>query len=633
MKKPTRLQKGAVGGLLAITLLSAGIPASTARANTSLTDLQAQIAQLMAQLEALRNGNGATCTPFTIDLQTGRSGADVTRLQQFLINRGHTIPAGATGFFGEQTRQALASYQRSENINPAVGFFGPMTRASINARCATPPTTPTTPGSSTTTPTTPALRGEASFRDFSLRDGDDTNLEEGDTNRPIADIEFTTEDGDATLQRIDIVFTPDAMNNEKDPWDTFSEVTIWDGGDRIARIDTSRRAAWRDENRSTGAYTLRANNLNYVLKEDSETNLTIQVSTARNIRGAEDGENWTVAIPNNGIRALDASRVVVETGDLTETVAVTIEEAGTADELLLRSSSSDPDSTTLMLERNNRSGFTTVFAFDIDTDGSANDIEIRRLPVTFTLGSSTFNTFVRDARITIDGRSYTRKAIVDGSTGTVNFEFRSNELVIDAGDRVTAVVELDFKALPEVFEGTTINGRIDAANILAEGADDLVGNQLKGVITGDIHRLQTTGAVVTPRSNNAVVTSSNGSTNDYATFRIEVDVTAKNQDLYIPSNSSAVTFALRDATGATITATSTAVVSSNAREQGSYLFIPEGETKSLTLEVTYQPQVALTSARLQLLSIEYAATATTPTNSWSALPANRFQTNVVTIVD
>ena len=635
MKKTNTLQKGAVGGLLALTLLTAGYPAGTARANTSIADLQAQIAELMAQLEALRSGNPATCSPFMTDLMTGRSGADVTRLQQFLINRGHSIPAGATGFFGEQTRQALASYQRNENITPAAGYFGPVTRANINARCTSTPVTPTNPGtgSGTTTPGNPSLSGEASFNDFAFKNGDDTTLEEGDTNRPVAEIEFTTEDGDATLQRIDLVFTPQSGNNEKDPWDTFREVTIWDGSERIARIDTSKRSAWRDENRSTGAWTLRATGINYFLEEDSETKLSVQVSTARNIRGADDGENWTVAVPNNGIRALDASRVVVEIGDITETVDITIEEAGTADELLLRTSSSDPESTTLILERNNRSGFTPVFAFDIDTDGSVNDIEIRRIPVEFTVSSSTFNSFVRDVRIIIDGKTYTRKAIVDGTTGTINFEFRSNELVIDAGERVTAIVELDFKSLPIALEGSTINGRITSAAIIAEGADDLTGSQLSGTITGDTHRLQTSGAVVSPRTTNATVVSSQGALNDYASYRIEVEVTATNQDVYIPIDGSGVTFTLRDQSGNTINASTTAVVSSSADEDSGYFFIPEGESETITLDVTYLPQNALTSARLQLLTIEYAATATTPDQTWTAVPQNRYQTTVVTIVD
>ncbi len=641
--KYTNIKKGAAGGLLALTLMTAGAPAPKAEAAT-LQELQAQVQQLLLQLQALQaaaGGGTATCTPFAGDLTTGRTGADVTRLQQFLMQRGHVIPAGATGYFGEQTRQALASYQRANSIAPAVGYFGPITRAKVNAAC-TVVVTPTNPnpggtnngsGSGTTNPSAPTLQGEAEFRDFSLNAGVDSNLEEGDTNRSVAGIEFTVEDGDARVQRIDLVFTPDSANNEKDPWDTFTEVSIWDGRDRIVRVDTSNKSMWRNENRSTGAWTLRISGLDHFLAKDRDARFDVRVALAKSIRGAADGENWTLYVPNNGLRALDASRVAVEIGNNSERVDIAIEAAGTGDELVLRTSEDDPRATTLVLNRSARSGFMPVFAFDIDTDDSINDIEIRRIPVELTVSEATFNTFARDVRLVVDGKTITRKTITDGATGVVTFDVRSNELVIDAGDRVTAVVEVDFKPLSQTLEGATIAGRVVAGNIVAEGADALAGSQLSGTVTGDTHTLKTAGAIVTAQDRAAVVTSVQGSLNDYATYRMVVAVTATNQDVFLPANTNALTYELRDASGAVIEANATAVVSSNAREQGGYFFIPEGQTRTITLDVTYQPQVAMTSARVRLLTLEYAATAVTPNQSWTATPVHQYETSVVTIVD
>lgn len=67
------------------------------------------------------------------NLFTGLSGEDVRALQNLLISQGYSIPAGATGFFGSQTRSALSAYQRTNNISPAVGYFGPLTRATMKA--------------------------------------------------------------------------------------------------------------------------------------------------------------------------------------------------------------------------------------------------------------------------------------------------------------------------------------------------------------------------------------------------------------------------------------------------------------------------------------------------------------------
>jgi hypothetical protein len=90
-------------------------------------------------------GTGTASTPspasapyvFTRNLKFGMSGSDVTELQVFLIteNKGSKAEklaaVGATGFFGFLTENALAEYQRAEGIAPAVGFFGPVTRAEL----------------------------------------------------------------------------------------------------------------------------------------------------------------------------------------------------------------------------------------------------------------------------------------------------------------------------------------------------------------------------------------------------------------------------------------------------------------------------------------------------------------------
>lgn len=81
-----------------------------------------------------------TLTPtviFTRDLFVGSTGDDVRALQELLIIRA-TGPAanslagvGATGYFGEYTRAAVAELQNSLGVTPAVGYFGPITRTKM----------------------------------------------------------------------------------------------------------------------------------------------------------------------------------------------------------------------------------------------------------------------------------------------------------------------------------------------------------------------------------------------------------------------------------------------------------------------------------------------------------------------
>lgn len=68
---------------------------------------------------------------FTGDLDVGMSGPQVTALQNWLIKKGYAVPAGATGFYGGQTKAAVAAYQKANGISPAVGMFGPKTRAHV----------------------------------------------------------------------------------------------------------------------------------------------------------------------------------------------------------------------------------------------------------------------------------------------------------------------------------------------------------------------------------------------------------------------------------------------------------------------------------------------------------------------
>lgn len=75
------------------------------------------------------------------DLELGTEGEDVLRLQKLLNATGFTLasagvgaPGNETTYFGSLTKTALAAYQAGSNVSPAVGYFGPLTRASMSAK-------------------------------------------------------------------------------------------------------------------------------------------------------------------------------------------------------------------------------------------------------------------------------------------------------------------------------------------------------------------------------------------------------------------------------------------------------------------------------------------------------------------
>jgi DNA-binding beta-propeller fold protein YncE len=125
-------------------------PTPTPAPAPSATSLTAEIASLQAELAALEARTGqSTIGPsapsvpayvFTRNLSLWTSGNDVKELQQFLIAEnsgpaaGKLKTHGATKIFGPLTYNALVELQRKAGITPVSGYFGPKTRAWVNAR-------------------------------------------------------------------------------------------------------------------------------------------------------------------------------------------------------------------------------------------------------------------------------------------------------------------------------------------------------------------------------------------------------------------------------------------------------------------------------------------------------------------
>ena len=74
---------------------------------------------------------GVAVYNFVNNLAVGSRGADVMALQQFLIDGGYAIPAGATGYFGMQTKEAVRAFQKAKGV-ANTGFVGQLTRAELN---------------------------------------------------------------------------------------------------------------------------------------------------------------------------------------------------------------------------------------------------------------------------------------------------------------------------------------------------------------------------------------------------------------------------------------------------------------------------------------------------------------------
>lgn len=673
----SKLFVGFVAIAMALTLVA------PAQAQTE-AELQAQIDSLMATINALQSqlgqttttggGSSASVCPYawTRALSTGSTGADVMALQKFLNADPATMIAATgvgsagmeTDYYGGLTAAAVSNFQVKYRdtiltplglVNPT-GYFGQSSIAKANELCAAAPVMDDDDMMDDDDDMMDdddedfELSGEASLDTFEVDDAADDDIEEGQEDAPIAEVTVEFTDGDAEISRLDIQLLGSGQSDTATirPWDAFETISLWVDGDKVAEMDADDEDDYLDEDLGT----LRFSNLDIIGEEDEEVEITVAATVQT---GLDSEELTTWVFSAESMRFFDADGVAttedgsVVTGD---SASFTIDVEGGDDELVVRTSSSDPDATTLRVEDDSDSDWYTIFVFDLDTDDSVNDIELNSIPVSFTVGSGTVADFIDDVEIVIDGTTiddYDWGS--DGATRIATFDV-DGDVVIDAGDRVEVEVMAKFNSIEtgSADEGTTVRAAVTAANanaIQAEGADDLDNtspDQLTGAAEGELHTLRTQGIDVSIDSTDAEVTVVDSADNDYATFEIVLDVTAFEQEVYIPINAASTTWKLVDGNGADLltsdTASTTVVITSSAEEGGSgdaFFEINEGQTETVTITVTYTPgSVTPQSARLQLLTLSFDETGTgtaTDDSTWTALPANDYRTSTVTIQD
>ena len=114
----------------------------------SVSDLQAKLQALLAQISALggasaSTGSASSGIQFTESLSLGMQDTQVTQLQTVLAQQGY-FSGTPSGHFGSVTQAAVMKFQAAHGLSQ-VGIVGPATRAALNALASG--TTSTTPPS------------------------------------------------------------------------------------------------------------------------------------------------------------------------------------------------------------------------------------------------------------------------------------------------------------------------------------------------------------------------------------------------------------------------------------------------------------------------------------------------------
>jgi len=545
----------------------------------------------------------ARAATFTMDLTIGSTGAEVTALQTWLIAGGYSIPAGATGYFGAQTQAALAAYQKANGISPAVGYFGPITRAKVNMGGST------TGGSTGGSTSGDLSGGEASLENFSASAGDDGDVNEGETAQ-VAEFEFDVEDGDIEIQRLDLIVDAGASNDENDPWDAFNTITILDAeGNELASEDVTDDNDWRDD---TDPYSFRFTGLDYVVQEGETAKLIVEVEANNNV-DMSTAAAWTLSVGTDGIRGTDGEGLTQEIGDASETVSFDIEAEGADEDLDIKSSTDDPDATTLEVENSSKSDWYTIFVFDLEADEV--DAELNEITINLQSSDSDVRSVVNDMKLVIDGEEFdnfdwgTTNALAYGST---TFDI-DGDFTVEDGQRVPVEVMVEFKALSGNYvAGATISASTTGSLIDAEGSDDIT---VGGSASGDRHTLAVDGLSAALVEEDTEASVDRDATPDLGTFTIKVELTAFGDDIYVPATTTTEDTSLtsvaaatgwnfditNDSADATDIDSGADLATANGKD---YYLVREGDTEWFTIQATASSSSSI-FAQLKLGAIQY----------------------------
>lgn len=636
--KTAKFVAGIVGLAMAVTFLS-----PTGAGAQTTTDLQAQIAALLAQIAQLQGlvgqGSGVTGTAPMAPLTVGSSGAEVTKLQNFLISKGFGIAAGATGYFGAQTKAALAAFQSANGVSPAVGYYGPITAAKV-ASMMTPVVVTPTPGTPPTpTPGGPLQGGAGSVESYKLISGlTSEKVGEDEEDVDVAGIEVEVDDGsDIQITAVKLVFDEGTAGSDFEEY--ASEVSIWLDGKEIARADGE---DFNDDNEWTKTVTTSGSN---IIKAGEIGDLVVAVSGVSNLDSGDAADTWTVDFRQ--VRYVDATGASTSEDPGTATRTFSFETFATATnaELKIKKDNDDVnDAHVINVHATADTDNVSLLSFTLEAEGDS-DLFIDKLSASTTAtGATNVSDLVKNFSLWIDGVEY---GTASSSNPYVVFE--DMNFTLEAGDKVEAVIKGDFNSVADdLDEGDTILLTTGFAygthywDVEDESNQDLVAADVTGTASAEAHAVYDKGINVDFVSANQVNDNASGGysgADDTGVYTIVFDVTAFDADIYIDGDpvatSTSATLSLTNAVDgesgilwATTTASTATTLFDVANASGGHLglnqltcadpesddvntsgaktfVIRQDDTRRCTLSINFGPVVADVNAGLRLRGISW----------------------------
>jgi peptidoglycan hydrolase-like protein with peptidoglycan-binding domain len=564
----------------------------------TVEELQAQIAALMAQIGSLSTTPAATtgsCVTPVAPLTMGSQGAEVTALQNLLISQGQTIAAGATGYFGGQTQAALAAWQAANGVTPAAGYYGPVTKAAMDAKCV--PATNTDTDEDTDEDTTSGeLGNDEGSIDVTSASADESSLEEGQEGGVLAfDVEV---EGDVEIDRIDVYAAEDGALSE-DAEDYFVRAFLMVDGEEVAEVevDDFDQDDYDVLSLSGDDYRIRFSNLGLVFADNDEPEFQVGFEVVSNLDSADLAAEWDVEADE--IRFVDGKGFSdTEVAGESDTFSFDEEETGDLD---VQASSDNPDATTLKIEDgDDESDEYEVFVFEIEENNGV-DVEINDLTVTITTtGNTDEDEVVEEAILYMGSEELGSEAVPNN--GIVEFEDLG--IMIDADATEEFTVALIFKGSDDA--GMSSDVTVELTSI--DDAEDANGNDETEMTIGgeglesETHTLRTVVPVISDTSFEV----DRNEAGDAGVISFTFTISAEDDDYTLNiGNRAAVDGAADDVrfdiTGGDLGAeatTSISLISGDATDSGADYIIADGDEATFVVDVVFDAASAAGAYRV-----------------------------------
>lgn len=488
-------------------------------------------AVLAGVLAVAGSANAATFTYTGGLIKVGSRGTQVMDLQRCLADMGVNPGSNIDGVFGPITKSAVMSFQASKSV-AVDGIIGPITGPLYTAACAMDSSNDSSKDDSKDDSDLSGGVGDISLTSLSAYSGEDVG--EGSEDVPVMSVDVEAgDDSDVRLDSVKVEFYQSNSADSRRLYKYADEITVWFDGEQVGSADA-------DEFSESSNYYSKSIELDgVIIRAGEEKELTFAVTALENLDSGDiDSDAWQVDILN--VRFTDGDGVVTTSAaDAAKTSGGTYYKAfdfdsfATANDAELKLALGDDDindSHVLDADDSNDTDH-DVLSFTLEAAGDS-DIWVDEIPVVITTtGDTTESNIVVNASLWVDGERISGKEDVpDG--GAVLFD--DLDYTIEAGDEVEFILNVEMQDIDGALDdGDTVQATVTVASIDAE---DEVGESVTatGSAVGDAHTLYDNGIQVKFVGATSTVKSSDTTgINETVTFKLQYDVTAFGDDMYV----------------------------------------------------------------------------------------------------